>query len=62
MIDKVEIKKYDELKRDTISEIITKDLEVYKKDFEIIDIRLIKKFLNCDGCSHVEVMYLLKNK
>lgn len=62
MIDKVEIKKYDELKRDTISEIITKDLEVYKKDFEIIDIRLIKKFLDCDGYSHVEVMYLLKNK
>ena len=62
MIDKVEIKKYDELKRDTISEIITKDIEVYKKDFEIKDIRLVKKFLDCNGYSHVEVMYLLKNK
>lgn len=29
MIDKVEFKKYNELKRDTISEIITKDLYIY---------------------------------
>lgn len=62
MIDKVEFKKYNELKRDTISEIITKDLYIYIKDFEITDIRLIKKFLDCDGFSHVEIMYLLKNK
>lgn len=62
MIDRVDFKKYVVPRNKTLSGMIAKDIEIYKIDFEIKDIRLVNKFRDCDGCNHVEVMYLLKNK
>lgn len=62
MIDRVDFKKYVVPRNKTLSGMIAKDIEIYKIDFELKDIRLVNKFRDCNGICNAEIMYLVKNK
>ena len=62
MIDRVDFKKYSVPRYKKISEMVTKDIEIYRIDFEVKDVRLINKYTDCDGYCNAGIMYLVKRK